>query len=86
MLCSLDCPRNTSITSNIAHDLGIWQKQSSFVFQALGAMTTIDSNIVYNLPRAAINLNDGFCGGDVISNNLLANTCRESGDHGPINR
>jgi hypothetical protein len=24
-------------------------------------------------------------GGDVISGNLLLNTCRESGDHGPIN-
>ena len=28
---------------------------------------------------------DGFGGGDVITNNVLFNTCRESSDHGPIN-
>ena len=28
---------------------------------------------------------DGFGGGDHLSNNLLVNTCRESGDHGPWN-
>jgi len=28
---------------------------------------------------------DGFGGGDIISNNMLANTCRESSDHGPWN-
>eukprot|EP00040_Diaphanoeca_grandis_P037072 m.239728 g.239728 ORF g.239728 m.239728 type:complete len:857 (-) comp33750_c0_seq3:147-2717(-) len=81
----LDCPRHTNISHNVAHHLGIWQKQSSFVFQAVSAWSNIVENVVYNLPRAAINLNDGFCGGDIIERNLLANTCRESGDHGPIN-
>merc|ERR1712083_892947 len=38
-----------------------------------------------NGPRAGINLNDGFGGGEEISNNLIFSTCRESGDHGPIN-
>merc|ERR1712125_156196 len=37
------------------------------------------------MPRAAININDGFGGGTVIESNLLFNTCRESGDHGPFN-
>ena len=36
-------------------------------------------------PRAGINVNDGMGGGDEITGNLLANTCRESGDHGPFN-
>lgn len=35
--------------------------------------------------RAGINFNDGFGGGDTIANNLVFSTCRESGDHGPIN-
>ena len=29
--------------------------------------------------------NDGFGGGDDISHNLVFSTCRESGDHGPLN-
>lgn len=39
----------------------------------------------YNLPRAGVNLNDDFGGGDLIESNLIANCVRESGDHGPIN-
>merc|ERR1712032_366931 len=31
------------------------------------------------------NFNDGFGGGDEITENLLLNTCRESSDHGPWN-
>lgn len=39
----------------------------------------------FNGPRAGINANDGFGGGDEISHNLVFSTCRESGDHGPFN-
>ena len=53
--------------------------------QAKTALTTIDGNVMFNGPRAGINYNDGFGGGDVISNNLVFSTCRESGDHGPFN-
>ena len=28
---------------------------------------------------------DGFGGGNIVTGNLIFNTCRESGDHGPIN-
>jgi hypothetical protein len=40
---------------------------------------------MFNMPRAAINFNDGFGGGNLVEENLIFNTCRESGDHGPIN-
>lgn len=30
-------------------------------------------------------MNDGFGGGDLLENNLVFSTCRESGDHGPFN-
>lgn len=80
-----DQPRGTIIKDNIVHELGFFEKQSSAWFQALTATTTISNNIFYNMPRAAINMNDGFGGGNIISNNLIFNTCRESGDHGPIN-
>lgn len=39
----------------------------------------------FNGPRAGVNFNDGFCGGHTVEQNLIFNTCRESGDHGPFN-
>ena len=42
-------------------------------------------NVFFNGPRAGINANDGFGGGDEIGHNLVFSTCRESGDHGPFN-
>ena len=78
-------PINTTIQYNVFRELGIYQKQSSAVGQAKAAMTTIRHNIMFNMPRAAINFNDMLGGGDVVEKNLIFNTCRESGDHGPIN-
>ena len=46
---------------------------------------TIVDNIFFNGPRAGINYNDGFGGGNNISGNILFNFCRDSGDHGPFN-
>ena len=42
-------------------------------------------NILFNGPRAGVNFNDGFGGGSLVDENILFNTCRESGDHGPFN-
>lgn len=80
-----DQPFNTLIEHNVMRELGIYQKQSSGVGHNKAAKTTIRNNIMFNMPRAAINFNDGMGGGDIVTNNLLFNTCRESGDHGPIN-
>jgi hypothetical protein len=78
-------PRGTNILRNVVHEIGIWQKQSSMWFQAVTAQTTLEGNIFFNGPRAALNFNDGFGGGDNISGNLFVNAVRESGDHGPWN-
>ena len=40
--------------------------QSSFYFQAVAAQTSLKRNVVFNIPRAAINFNDGFGGGNVL--------------------
>ena len=53
---ALDVPLDTLIEENEGHDLGLWQKQSSLLFQAVAARTTMRKNVAYNLPRAAINL------------------------------
>ena len=78
-------PRFSNILYNFAHELGIWEKQSSFYFQAKSCQNLIMRNIVFNGPRAGINFNDGFGGSSNVSENFLFNTCRESGDHGPFN-
>lgn len=78
-------PRFNQIHHNFVHELGIFEKQSSFYFQAKSCQNNITGNIFFNGPRAGINFNDGFGGGSNISANLVLNTCRESGDHGPFN-
>ena len=78
-------PRGVNVSSNLVHEVGIWEKQSSLYFQAKSCENWIVGNIFYNGPRAGINFNDGFGGGSKVLSNLLFNTCRESGDHGPFN-
>ncbi len=78
-------PRFTMIRNNMVHELGIWEKQSSMWFQATSAQSRIINNVFFNGPRAAVNTNDGFGGDNHMVANLLMNTCRESGDHGPWN-
>eukprot|EP00966_Prymnesium_polylepis_P319834 7376258-Prymnesium_polylepis.2 len=105
-------PRGTTFAGNLVANIGLTERQSSAFgeFKACGSL--VERNIVFNIPRAAINsamppalplshlhdslahgvrpatiraVNDGFGGGTIIQNNLLFNTCRESGDHGPFN-
>ena len=78
-------PRFSQILNNFVRELGIWEKQSSFYFQAKSCQNLLAGNIFFNGPRAGINFNDGFGGGSNLTMNLLFNTCRESGDHGPFN-
>ena len=78
-------PREINLIQNFVHEIGIWEKQSSMWFQAKSCSNILDRNIFFNGPRAGINFNDGFGGNSTMSKNLLFNTCRESGDHGPFN-
>jgi len=78
-------PRYNQILRNSAREVGLYEKQSSFYVHAKTAQATISGNVFFNGPRAGINFNDGFGGGDEISHNLVFSTCRESGDHGPFN-
>ena len=78
-------PRFSIIHGNFIHEIGHYQKQSSCYFQAESAQAIITNNICFNIPRAGININDGFGGGNEMANNLLFNTCRESSDHGAFN-
>jgi hypothetical protein len=78
-------PANTLIKSNIMHETGIYIKQSAAVLVAVSGSVSIIGNLMFNMPRAAVNVNDGFYGNHTISWNVMFNTVRETGDHGPIN-
>ena len=78
-------PRFSLIENNVMANLGLYEKQSSAWGQNKACQNTIRNNVMYNLPRAAINFNDGLGGGNLVEGNVIFNTCRESGDHGPIN-
>ena len=78
-------PRGTTVKNNFIHELGHYEKQSSCWFQARAALTTLEGNICFNGPRAGVNFNDGFGGGNLMFKNVLFNLCRESSDHAPFN-
>ena len=78
-------PRGNVITSNVMHEVGIFGKQTSAYIQALTAQTILANNVFFNGPRAGINFNDGFGGGNLMMHNLGFNMVRETGDHGPFN-
>ena len=75
-------PNQNTIANNHIHDFGVYGKQTSCYFQALTANTTLVDNVCYNGPRAGINFNDGFAGGNLVKGNLVFNQVRETGDHG----
>lgn len=78
-------PRGTKIIGNLIHEVGIFGKQTSAYFQSLACETEILGNVFFNGPRAGINFNDGFGGGNFVGENLGFNMVRETGDHGPFN-
>ena len=78
-------PRGTQVFGNLVREIGLNERQSSAWSEAKACESHVKGNIFFNMPRAAINKNDGFGGGTLIEQNLLVNTCRESGDHGPFN-
>ena len=49
-----DQPRFTVIEDNMAHELGIWEKQASFYFQATSAQARLINNVFFNGPRAGV--------------------------------
>jgi hypothetical protein len=78
-------PEENLISNNLIHDCGVFGKQIAGVFMSVTLRNTISHNLIYNLPRAGILLNDGWGGGHVIEFNEIHDTVRETTDHGPFN-
>jgi hypothetical protein len=80
-----DFPAFTNASFNWIHELGVFEKQSSAIFQAVTSQNHYEGNVIFNGPRAGINFNDGAGGGSNLTRNIIFNQCRESSDHGPFN-
>lgn len=78
-------PRYTQVLYNFVHENGQYTKQTSAWMQAKTVQTYFEGNIFFNGPRAGININDGFGGGNELFQNVLFNQVRETYDHGPFN-
>jgi len=80
-----DVPAGTLVDGCLFAELGVHVKQAGALYSALSANTTFTRNVAYNLPRAAVNINDGAFGGHVVAQNLVFNAVRETADHGAFN-
>jgi Right handed beta helix region len=78
-------PTENRISNNLIHDCGIFGKQIAGVFVSISEKNTIDHNLIYNMPRAGICINDGCGGGNVIEFNKIHHAVLETSDHGPFN-
>ena len=76
--------RFNRILNNFVHELGIWEKQSSFYFQAKSCQNILNGNVFFSGPYTGINFNDSFGSAKNITKNLILNTCNESSDYGPF--
>ena len=78
-------PANILIQSNLIHETGVYVKQSAPLLISVSRSVSVVGNLIFNIPRAGININDGYYGNHTINHNVIFNTVRETSDHGPIN-
>ena len=78
-------PRGTKVLNNLVREIGLFGKQTAAYVQSIACQTLLEGNVFFNGPRAGINFNDGFGGGNIVTRNLLFNFVRETKDHGPFN-
>jgi hypothetical protein len=78
-------PYECDATDNLIHDCGVFGKQIAGVYVSRAKRITASHNEIFRMPRAAICIGDGTWGGHRIEYNILRDTCRETGDHGPFN-
>ncbi|MBQ1862824.1 MAG: PDZ domain-containing protein [Clostridia bacterium] len=80
-----DFPKDIIVKDCYFYYLGIYEKQTSPVTMSVCSRVSVDGCTIHHVPRAGINICDGSFGGHRIQNNLVFDTVRETGDHGPFN-
>lgn len=77
-------PMNVTIERCHFGQTGVFGKQTSALFIAVSKRIIFRDNVLYDGPRAGVNINDGFGGGHVLQRNVIFNQLLESGDHGEL--
>lgn len=83
--CADDYPRNITVEDCYFYDLGQYEKQTAPVTMSVCSRVTVKSCTMHHVPRAGLNVCDGSFGGHRFIDNLIFDTIRETGDHGPFN-
>jgi hypothetical protein len=78
-------PADCLVHDCLMSELGTVEKQISGVFISKSRGIVLRHLTIHDVPRAAININDGTWGGHVIEGCDIFNTCLESREHGAIN-
>jgi hypothetical protein len=78
-------PSGCLVQDCLIKDIGTVEKQISGVFISKSRKITVSHVSIHDIPRAAININDGMWGGHIIEWCDIFNTCLESREHGAIN-
>ncbi len=77
-------PTGVSITRSVFEGIGVLGKQSSALFISLACNVSLVSSVLYSGPRAGINIDDGFCGGHNVQDNVIFDWVRESEQIPPL--
>ncbi len=80
-----DYPARCLVRDCLMHGLGTVEKQVAGVFISKSRDIVVSHVTIHDVPRAAININDGTWGGHVVEWCDVFDTCRESREHGAIN-
>ena len=78
-------PTDCSVQNCFMTGLGYYDKQVAGVFISNSQRINCSHNLIRNVPRAGILVNDGLVGGHDIAYNHVWNSVRDTSDHGPFN-
>ena len=63
-------PDVVTVSHNLIHETGAYVKQSAPVFIGLSRQVLVTANLMFNVPRSCVNINDGFAGNKTVSYNV----------------
>lgn len=75
-----DYPINNTVDRCVFREIGVYAKHSAAYAEFVAGAANITRNIIFNVARAGVALNDAMGGGNILSNNLIFATVRESTD------
>lgn len=75
-----DYPVNNTVDQCMFHEIGVYAKHSAAYAEFVAGAANITRNIIFNVARAGVALNDAMGGGNLLSRNLIFATVRESTD------